>query len=65
MNLAPVTLSHGERFGSLTVLKQIKTARGQRYLCGCECGFSGVIVSAGKLMKGTVKACLKCSSKPL
>lgn len=61
MNLAPVTLEHGERFGKLTVLRKINSKkRGPRYVCGCACGFSGFIATANQLMRGRVKACLKC-----
>lgn len=63
MNLAPVTLEHGERFGKLTVRERIKTKRGTRYICGCVCGYPNVIARAGQLMKGRVTACLKCSSR--
>lgn len=53
--LPSVTLEHGERYGMLTVLRK----RGHRYSVGCECGWR-FKVSARKLMKGEVKACLKC-----
>jgi len=63
MNLAPVNLEYGERFGKLTVLRKIKSKkRGPRYACGCTCGFQNVIVTANQLMRGRVKACLKCAS---
>lgn len=47
-------LEHGERYGKLTVLTKIKTARGTKYRCGCTCGFSGVLLRAAQLMKGSV-----------
>ena len=59
MNLAPVTLEHGEKYGKLTVLRK----RDNRYSVGCECG-ARMLVSARKLMRGTVKACLRCSDEP-
>ena len=55
MNLAPINLEHGERYGKLTVLRK----RGRRYSVGCVCGWR-FKVSARKLMTGQVKACLKC-----
>ncbi len=57
MNLAPITLEHGERYGKLIVLRQ----RDNRYSVGCECGFR-FLVTARKLMSGEVKACGRCSS---
>ena len=60
MELKPVTLEHGEKFGRLTVIEPIKTKRGIRYRVGCLCGYSGLLVKANHLMKGRVKACLKC-----
>lgn len=62
MTTKPIELEHGERYGKLTVLKKIKTKRGIRYRCGCTCGNSDTIVRAAQLMKGSVTACLKCSS---
>jgi hypothetical protein len=39
VNLPPTTLEHGERYGSLTVLRKITSKkRGPRYQCGCDCG---------------------------
>jgi hypothetical protein len=60
MILRPVELEHGERYGKLTVLGKVKTKNGTRWRCGCECGFSGVLVRTNELMKGRVKSCLKC-----
>ena len=62
MNLAPIELQHGERYGKLTVLRKVKTSRGWQYRVGCVCGFTGTILRASQLMKGKVTACLKCSS---
>lgn len=56
MNLAPVTLEHGERYGKLTVLRK----RDNRYSVGCECGFR-FLVRKNLLMKGAVKACPRCT----
>lgn len=56
MNLAPIVLEHGERYGQLTVLRK----RGKRYSVGCVCGFR-FLVSRNKLMRGHVKACRQCS----
>ena len=63
MNLAPVELQHGERYGKLTVLAKVKTRRGWRYRVGCDCGYSGMLLRARQLMKGRITACTKCSSK--
>ena len=52
-------LEHGERYGKLTVLR--KTPSG-KYLVGCACGFSGIKVSAKKLMRGEVKSCRSCAT---
>lgn len=63
MNIAPPTLEHGERYGKLTVLRKlVSKKRGPRYICGCECGCSKVKATANELLKGRVKACLKCSN---
>ena len=61
--LKPVTLEKGEVFGKLTVLGKVKTRKhsGDLYYCGCVCGYQRVRARAGQLMKGKVKACLKCS----
>lgn len=58
--IAPVTLEHGERYGKLTVLKEVRTKRGTRYRVGCQCGYSGMLVKAKHLMEGRIGACLKC-----
>lgn len=60
MSLGPITLSHGERYGKLTVLRKIKSHGGWQYRCGCECGNSKTIVTAKKLMKDKVRACANC-----
>lgn len=61
MNLAPIALEHGERFGKLTVLEKLTSKnRGPRYRCGCVCGCQKVVTTARKLMRGEVKSCLKC-----
>lgn len=64
MNLAPVELEHGERYGKLTVLKKAesKKKRGPKYVCGCACGYAPVFVKARHLMSGRVTSCLKCAS---
>jgi ribosome-associated translation inhibitor RaiA len=61
MELKPVEMSHGEKFGQLTVLGKVKTKNGVRWRCGCRCGFSGVLVRTNDLLKGRVTSCLKCS----
>lgn len=58
MNLAPVTLEHGDTFGKLTVLRK----RDNRYSAGCECG-RRILVTATKLMRGHVKACPRCTKE--
>lgn len=63
VNLAPVTFEKGERIHKLTVLEKWKSDnRGPRWRVGCECGWQ-FNVSARKLMRGEVKACLKCSGR--
>ena len=62
MQLAPITLQHGERYGRLTVLAKVKSSNGWSYRCGCECGTSDNYFKAKKLMSGKVKACRKCAS---
>lgn len=59
----PLVLEHGERFGKLKVLSQVRTKRGIRYRVGCECGYSGMLLRAAQLMKGSVTACQKCTDK--
>ncbi len=61
MNLHPISLEYGERFGLLTVLRKEKTTQGTKYRVGCVCGFSGMLVRANALMRGRVKACRKCA----
>lgn len=53
-------IEHGDRFGKLTALRQVKTSRGSAWRCGCACGFSDVIVRAAQLHRGRVTSCLKC-----
>ena len=53
-----IVLDHGERYGSLTVLKKLPSGK---YKCGCICGFTGVKASAKALMRGFVKSCKRCS----
>lgn len=61
MTLAPVTLKHGEIYGSLTVLEPIKRGgRGTHYRVGCVCGWRKDHYSARKLMRGEVKKCSRC-----
>jgi predicted SprT family Zn-dependent metalloprotease len=61
VNLAPVTIEHGERFGKLTVIQKLTSKeRGPRYRCGCACGFPWVYARAQQLMRGEVTSCLKC-----
>ncbi len=60
MDLAPVKLEPGEIYGKLTV--RFKSRDRGHYICGCICGYSKVKVSATQLMRGKVKACLKCRS---
>ena len=60
MELKPVTMEKGEVYGKLTVLAKVKTKNGLKWRCGCQCGFSGVLVRTNELLKGKIKACLKC-----
>ncbi len=58
MNLAPITLTHGERYGRLTVLKQMESGSHKgRYRCGCECGNTHVYFTARALMSGKRTDC--------
>lgn len=62
MNLAPIVLEHGERFGSLTVIETvISKQRGKKYRCGCICGNAFFYAKARQLMRGEVKECARCS----
>jgi hypothetical protein len=61
MELKPVELEHGEKYGKLTVLGKVKTKNGVRWRCGCVCGYSGMLVRTNDLLKGRVTSCLKCS----
>jgi hypothetical protein len=61
MNLKPIEIEHGERYGNLTVLeKVISRKRGPKYKCGCACGYQPIYLKARQLMKGEVTACLRC-----
>ena len=58
MNLAPVTLEHGEIFGQLKVLKKLPCGK---YRVGCECGFSRDAYRANALMRADgVRKCSRC-----
>ncbi len=62
MELAPVQLHHGERFGKLTVIEPvISKKRGKKYRCGCVCGNAFVFAKARQLMRGEVKECPRCA----
>lgn len=56
-DVTSIVLAHGERHGSLTVLRKMPSGK---YRCGCACGFSNVMARANALMKGRVKCCRKC-----
>lgn len=62
MNVAPITLRHGETFGRMTVLRKMDAAafRG-RYQLGCECGNTHVYFTAKALMSGRAKECKRCA----
>ena len=51
MELRAITIEHGEKYGSLTVLRK----RDNRYSVGCTCG-RRILVTARKLMKGETKS---------
>ena len=54
------TLTHGETFGSLTVLKAVQ-GKTLRYRVGCsKCGCSEMLVTARQFDKGKAW-CRKCS----
>lgn len=63
MNISrPAGVDPGDLFGKLRVLQRIKTKKGRiRYRVGCECGYSGMLVSSGQLRSGVRAACLKCA----
>lgn len=50
-----MTLSHGERYGTLTVLGEVKTKNGLKYRVGCTCGYSKQLVKAGRFNRGQEK----------
>lgn len=61
MILAPTVLHHGERFGSLTVLKPYpRKGRNDHYRVGCTCGNTHDHYGARKLMRGLVTKCSLC-----
>lgn len=66
VNLAPVELEHGERYGKLTVLRKVMAPagkkRGPKWMCGCDCGNTRA-VKTRQLMRGEVTACVRCMSR--
>ena len=64
MELKPVKMESGERYGKLTVLWALPKKRhgGTIYRCSCDCGYGNVKVRAAQLMKGKVKSCVKCAN---
>lgn len=61
MNLAPVTLEHGETFGQLKVLKKLPCGK---YQVGCECGFTKDAYRANALMRaGGHTKCSRCRKR--
>lgn len=62
MNLAPITIEHGERYFNLTVLRQSKGDH-RRWKVGCVCGFQ-FFVRRQDLMKGRVRECIRCTNGP-
>lgn len=62
----PAELEHGDRYGKLTVLEQLRNYKGAiRYRVGCECGHSGMVVTVGALTSGRRTACVKCSGNAI
>lgn len=58
MNLAPVTLAHGEHFGQLTVLRKLSNGK---YQVGCTCGFTKDAYRVHRLMRADgVRKCSRC-----
>lgn len=52
---------HGERYGRLRVLGHVETKKhGIKWRVGCECGYSGMLVTANQLLKGRKTSCGKC-----
>lgn len=64
MNLAPVELANGQRFGKLTVVRMANSRkkRGPKYICGCACGAYPVFVKASRLKSGSATECPKCAA---
>lgn len=60
IELAPIELHHGEKYGRLTVIEKVKSYRGTQYRCGCSCGTSNNFFTARKLMSGKAKECHRC-----
>lgn len=56
MNLQPYKIEHGERFGRLTVLREVAASRGPRVEVGCACG-GRFKVRVSKLRSGQVTNC--------
>lgn len=52
-----IILKKGQRFGKLTVIKEVKTnKKGTHYLCECDCGNS-IIANASNLKRGHKISC--------
>lgn len=52
----PITLEHGEIYGSLKVLRK----EGSRYLCGCACGHKQHFRAKALMRADGVRSCRKC-----
>ena len=57
-----MSLEHGERYGTLTVLGSIKTKHGTKYRVGCTCGFSKQLVRENRFNRGQEK-CARCKKR--
>jgi hypothetical protein len=52
----------GKRYGSLVVIGQQISRKGQDYVfCKCDCGQVGIAVKTQHILEGIVKTCNKCS----
>lgn len=56
IELKKLQIEHGDRFGKLTVLREVAASRGQRFEVGCVCG-GRFKVRVSKLRKGEVTSC--------
>lgn len=58
-----MSLTHGERCGTLTVLGQVRTKNGLKFRVGCTCGFSKQLVRASRFNRGQEKCVRGCAKR--